>query len=171
MVSVALHCIPPVESLYEIGCGAGPNLRMLQKDYCEVMRLGGSEPSDGLRAWASEHLGVTIDNLTLPDVPDTPWEAVLSCYALAYCDHDAARETLQRLRATTKYLILMEPNAYTKPYGAPGMYTRGEGTLPEYAHDYLNLLTETGWSLIWRWPLLPPTGGLNAVIVAELETV
>lgn len=170
MLRVALHLIPAVESLYEIGCGAGPNLRRLQKDHCEVLRLGGSEPADGLRAWASEHLGLTIDNLTLPDVPDTPWESVLSCYALAYCDHDTAATTLQRLRAVTKYLILMEPNAFVNPYQGPGTYSRG-GALPEHVHDYPNLLRDTGWNMVWRWPMLPPTDGLNTVIVAELETV
>ena len=170
MLHVAMHCIPSVESVYEIGCGAGPNLRRLQKDHCEVLRLGGSEPANGLRAWASEHLGIPIDNLTLPDVPESTWDCVLSCYALAYCEPSIAQQTLERLRAVTKHLILMEPNADVSPYRGPGVYSRG-GSLPEFVHDYPYLLRDTGWNMVWRWPMLPPTDGLNAVIVAELETV
>jgi len=168
---VALHCIPDLDSVYEVACGAGPNLRRLKDDYCHPMTLGGSEPCEGLAAWASEHLGVTIDRLALPDVPDgTSWDAVLSCYALAYCDPEAAIQSLTNFKKLgARYLILMEPNAYVHPYEKAGLYSRG-GALPEWAHDYPNLLRETGWGLLWRWPFMPPTDGLNTILIAEQES-
>ena len=167
---IALHCLPDVESVYEVGCGSGPNLRRLKDDYCHPLTLGGSEPCEGMAAWASEHLGLSIDRLALPDVPEgTSWDCVLSCYALAYCDAETAVQSLTNLKKIARYLLLMEPSAYVEPYAAPGLYSRG-GALPEYAHDYPRLLRETGWSVLWRWPMTPPKDGLNTILLAEQES-
>lgn len=167
-IVAALHCLPEIESVYEIGCGSGPNLRLLKDDFCHPLRLGGSEPCEGMAAWASEHLGLTIDRLALPDVPQDPWDAVLSVYALAYLQPEAVKETLAGLRKVAKYLVLFEPNAGVLPYDQAGLYRRGQ-CLPEWAHDYPTYLRDTGWSMTWRWPHMPPTDGLNAIIVAEQE--
>jgi hypothetical protein len=152
---LALRCLPPVASLYEIGCGSGPNLRLLKAMYPE-MRLGGSEPCQGLATWASEHIGCHIDQAFLPDGAPTGYDVMLSCYALAYVDEDAVRETLRRTE--TLHAILMEPNA--------GLVSGGAG-VPEVQHDYLTALEETGWRLQFRWPIMPPVQGLNACIVAS----
>lgn len=167
-IEAAVRLLPEaITSLYEVGCGSGPNLRRLKESF-PLLTLGGSEPCEGMAAWASEHLGVTIDRLALPDVPQDPWDCILSCYALAYVDAEAAIQSLRDLKA--RYLILMEPTAYLDPYDQPGLYRRG-ACLPEYAHDWPHLLRAAGWSTLWRWPHLPPTDGLNAVTIAEQESV
>lgn len=157
MVPLALKLLQPVTSVYELGCGSGPNLRLL-KELMPELPIGGSEPSPGLAGWASEHLGVHIDQTTLPGVPSDPWDVYLSCYALAYVDPEDVLTTLRGLDG--RALVLMEPN------GDGSLVSLGYG-IPEWHHDYLALLAESGWRMKWRWPLLPPVQGLNAVIIAE----
>lgn len=164
----ALKTLPPLESLYEVGCGSGPNLRLIQAEYPRPLELGGSDPSAGMAAWASEHLAVTIDNVALPQVPDRLWDCVVSCYALAYLEPKEFKETLENLREVATYLVLFEPNAFVMPYAGPNLYSLG-GAVPCWAHDYPSVLRKTGWQTIWRWPYCPHKDGLNAVIVAEQE--
>ena len=88
MILVALSCLPDVISLYEVGCGSGPNLRLLQK-HRHWLALGGSEPCPGMAVFASEQLGILIDQTALPDGPTTTWDVILSCYTMAYLDPEA----------------------------------------------------------------------------------
>ena len=155
-VLLALRCLPPVTSLYEIGCGSGPNLRLIQTVFPEITRLGGSEPCQGMAAWASEHVGCHIDQALLPDGIPTGYDVLLSCYTLAYVDEATMLETLKR--AETQHLILLEPNM--------GLVSGGYG-VPEFQHDYLTALNDTGWQLQFRWPVMPPVQGLNACIIAS----
>lgn len=164
----ALLTLPELESVYEVGCGSGPNLRLIKEIYCHPLRLGGADPSPGMAAWASEHLGISVDVMALPQVPDTKWDCVMSCYAMAYLEPNDAEKTLDNLRKVAKYLVLFEPNAGIHPYDQPGMYSRG-GALPEWAHDYPVMLRNTGWLTLWRWPYMPPKDGLNTMIVAEQD--
>ena len=114
-----------------------------------------------MAAFASEQLGITIDTMALPDGPSKPWDAILSCYTMAYVDQEGLRETLQGLySAGHPYLILMEP------MGQGDLVHRGVGALSEWHHNYLMALAETGWELLWRWPVLPPADGLNTLIIA-----
>jgi hypothetical protein len=121
-----------------------------------------------MAAFASEHLGITIDRVALPEVSSGEWDAVCSVYALAYLDPEDVLTTLTNCRnSKVKYLIFMEPSAYVHPFGPPGVYAWQEGGLPELAHDYAQACRDTGWSLLWRWPILPPAGGLNTLTIAE----
>ena len=164
----ALGPLPPLRSLYEVGCGSGPNLRLIKEQYKHPITLGGADPSPGMAAWASEHLGIPIQTQALPDLPEEPWDAVISCYAFAYVEPEDVVKALEGLRKIAKYLVIFEPNAHMYPYEEPGLYSRG-GALPEWAHDYPALLHDTGWLTLWRWPYIPPKDGLNAMIVARQE--
>lgn len=164
----ALKTLPPLDSLYEIGCGSGPNLRLIKEKYPRELVLGGSEPSPGMAAWASEYLGVKIDNTALPQLPDESWDCVMSCYALAYVEPDDLKATLSGLQKVATYVVLFEPNAHLMPYEGPNLYSLG-GAVPCWAHDYPTVLRECGWQMIWRWPYLPHKDGMNALIVAEQE--
>lgn len=168
MVEVALHCLPLVESVYEVGCGSGPNLRRLRAMFPSALRLGGSEPCESLAAWASEHLGIPIAQTALPDVPSGPWDVVLSVYTMAYCEPDTVAAVLDKLQGVAKYLVLLEPTADCPPFGAAGLYVRAPGGLPEWAHDYPDL-AGPGWTTLWKWPLLPPTDGCNALTILTRE--
>lgn len=161
-IPVAVGLLPHVSSVYELGCGSGVNLRILQRAYPHL-RLGGLEPSPQYRAWAQEHLGVSIDEGRLPTVPAEPWDVYLSCYTLAYCTPEEALASLKALNGHG--LVLLEPMA--------GVLGRAEGVhlppggIPEYTHEYGALLQEAGWRPSWRWPVLPTAFRMNCLIVAE----
>lgn len=165
---MALRLLEPVSSVYELGCGSGPNLRLLKEYWPVPLKLGGSEPSPGLASWASEHLGVHIDQTALPEVPADDWDVVLTCYALAYVEPEDVLTALSALKA--RALVIAEPNGNVM--GAPaGLMQIVEGGqpvgVPEWHHDYPVLLEASGWRLTWRWPLVTKVHGLNAVLIAE----
>lgn len=169
MIPLALSTLGGVERLYELGCGSGPNLRLLQH-LDPSLRLGGSDPSPGLAAWASEHLGVHIDQTALPEVPSDRWDCVLTCYTLAYVEPEDVVTALSGLNA--RALVLLEPMGDVAGDSVGLGYMRdptsGERVgVPEWHHDYSHLLQESNWRMTWRWPLIPRTHGLNALLIAE----
>lgn len=166
MVDVALQCLGDVQSVYEVGCGSGPNLRRIKERYPEI-KLGGSDPCESLAVWASEHLGVSIDRTALPDVPQDPWDCILSCYTFAYLEPDEAAITFDKLQKVTKHIVLIEPTARCCPFGGPGLYRRGDA-LPEWAHDFQDL-AGPAWRTLWKWPVLPHVDGCNAVTILTRE--
>lgn len=161
-VLLALSCLPEFKSLYELGCGSGPNLRAIQSRRPGIT-LGGSEPNPGLAAWASEHLGVSIDRWALPDIPDSPWDVTLSCYAMAYVDVPTVTQVLTQV--TSPHFVIIEPTAYVLPFETAGLYTGH--AMPCYVHDYQGLAESQGWRTLWRWPIVPHYQGLNAVLILE----
>ena len=164
----ALRLLSPVTSVYELGCGSGPNLRLLKEYWPVPLVLGGSEPSPGLAAWASEHLGIHIDQLALPGVPEDPWDVILTCYALAYVEPEDVLATFAALKA--RALVILEPNGAIQgaPAGLMQMTEDGHPVgVPEWHHDYPALLAESGWRMTWRWPMSRRVHGLNAVLIAE----
>lgn len=167
MIPMALEVLGNVTSLYELGCGSGPNLRLL-KYMSPELTLGGSEPCVGSAAWASEHLGVHIDPFQLPEAPKDRWDVFMTCYTLAYVEPKDVTEALTPLDA--RALILVEPmgDALGDPVGLCQVTDRGVPVgVPEWHHDYPALLAESGWRLTWRWPILPRVHGLNAILIAE----
>ena len=150
---MAMYALHP-ESVYELGCGAGPNLRLLQT-VAPDLRIGGSDPVEGYQTFASQALGVPIDGDELPDVPRTGWDVVVTCYVLAYLPSSVVVETLQRLhQSEARALVLMEPMTTAT---APGTV----------CHPYRLFLKETGWAVTWGWPVLPSPDGLDTCLIAE----
>lgn len=84
-----------VTSLYEIGCGAGANLRLIQSHRPEI-RLGGSDGVLAYVEWAAKHCGLTLWYEPLPAItaPDGPWDAILVSYVLSYLTPEEAQATL-----------------------------------------------------------------------------
>lgn len=163
-ILTALSCIPQFQSVYELGCGSGPNLRRIVHARPGTT-VGGSEPNESLAAWASEHLGVQIDRMPLPVVPVRRWDVTFSCYTMAYVDEVTARQTFDDVRSRT--FIVLEPSAGVAPFGASGVYTGH--AMPCYVHDYHSLAESTGWRVLWRWPLYPHHQGLNVVLTLERD--
>lgn len=161
-ILTALACIPPFRSVYELGCGAGPNLRRIIHARPGVI-VGGSEPNEGLARWASEHLNVPIERDPLPALPVTSWDVTISCYTMAYVDDVTVRQVLEDVRSPR--MVIMEPTALIAPFGAPGVYSGH--AMPCYVHDYYTLAQEAGWNVLWRWPLYPHVQGLNVVLTLE----
>ena len=148
-----------VGTVYEIGCGSGPNLRLL-RDYFPKMFLSGSEPNTDLRNHCSKYF--PCDDLTLPDVPNKSFDCVLSVYTLAYVEN-VGKILWDLYNAGNKYLVLVEPTAGFHPFDKPGLY-QGHA-MPSYVHDYLALSKDAGWSVQWRWPIIPHYQGLNCTLI------
>lgn len=161
-IVLAVGIAPASGSIYEIGCNSGPNLRLIRR-YLPGMRLGGLEMVPVAATYAQEHLGVPIDCGILPDdLPDSPWDIVLSCYTLAYLDPEDAQITMRKMsQMAQQALIIVEP--FPSP-GSPVGQCRHDG-LPEWRHDYESTFGALGWQVMWKWPLIPPVQHTNAVLV------
>lgn len=132
------------KAVYEIGCGAGPNLRLLREKLPEV-RLGGSDLNPGYVKWAREHLGLPITVQGLPQDVGPEWDITLSGYTMAYCPPDVVAQQLERIES--QHLILMEP------WGKGECVATGVAAIPTWYHDWRRLTGDTGWSMEWRWPI------------------
>lgn len=163
-IPLALALVAPVESLYEIGCNSGPNLRLARR-YFPHLKLGGLEVAEVAATMAHDRLGVPIEQGSLPDdLPDSEWDVVLSCYTMAYLDPEDAHTTMLRLNRMARLaIILLEPMAV----GAlPVGQCRDDG-LPEWRHDYERTFHAIGWRTAWKWPLIPPKQHTNAVLILQ----
>ena len=160
---LALACLPRTASLYEVGCGAGPNLRLVQGAAPHI-RLGGSEPSPADRVWAESHLNLSLDAGALPETPATRWDVVLSCYVLAYATEALAAAWLRQLPAAT--VLVMELGTRDQE-----SFPHTGGTIPHYHHNYDRLFAATGWHLKWAWPLPYEhcATSPNLLLIAERE--
>ena len=159
-ILTALSCLPPFTSLYELGAGCGPNLRLIHY-YRRQTKLAGFDTNPGHVAFARER-GLEITHGDFPQAPGEEWDVALSCYALAYVEPEIAKDTIAAIGS--KALVLFEPTALIEPFAQPGLYQLG---VPTFAHDYLSMLRDTGWRIHWRWPLYPHHQGLNVIVVAE----
>ena len=148
-----------IGTLYEIGCGSGPNLRLL-RDYFSKMYLAGSEPNQSLRDHCRKYF--PCDDLTLPEIPTKSYDCVLSVYTLAYV------ENIEPVFSGfydngTKYMVLVEPSAGIYPFDKPGLY-QGHA-MTSYVHDYPRLAGYHGWKIEYRWPIIPHYQGLNCTLI------
>ena len=163
---MATELVKPFTSLYEVGCGSGPNLRLLRERYPTV-RLGGSEPGETMAQWAADRLQIHIDRVPLPElaIKHKDWDVILAMYVLAYLDEEDVILALRRMRdAAPRALILAEPTGGV--LGSPYGLASRNGALPEWYHDYARLLPASGWAIQWRWLVMPPVDGLNVLTIA-----
>ena len=145
------------KSLYEIGCGPGANLRLLQRE-CPGVRLGGSDVNEWYVKWAQERLHVPIEHKTLPHGVGPEWDVTLTCFTLSYLDLEDTLETLTRVQ--TRSLILMEP------WGDVETWYSVDQTVALRNHPWLALAERTGWFLTWRWPV-PEVNGLDSLAIFQ----
>jgi trans-aconitate methyltransferase len=175
----ALDLCPDLQSVFEVGCGAGPNLRLIHHRRPEI-RLGGADVSPLAAAWARQYLECPIDVQELPECdPSGIWDAVLSMYTLTYLNPDEVRVALKHLtRVASKALLLAEPqpgNGLTEgqqQWADTGQTVRIDGrdipvvACESWAHDYPQLLDDLGWYIEWRWPV-PRVDRLNVMTIAR----
>ncbi len=170
MLCELLTALPPFTSLYEVGCGSGPNLRLLQLQQPEL-RLGGGDSCRVMAQYATHHLGIPIDHATLPqEAPTGSWDLVLSFYSLAYISVRSVIETLGRMRdGCVKALFLVEPTAHVAPHEEQGWLWSGPNGLkvPDAVHDYDRMLAMTGWKPTLRWQIVPQILHVNAATYCE----
>lgn len=148
----------PLSSLYEIGCGAGPNLKRLKAAYPDLT-LGGCDFAQPLVELAAPYGEVTVQSA--PCKVGREWDATLTCYALAYLDPHELADSLRAIES--RYLILAEPMGTN----ACEFVVPLSGALPFWVHDYQWFLVRTGWKPLWSRDLPEPHDSMNRILIAE----
>ena len=138
----ALKALPRFESVRELGCCAGTNLRLIREAFPHVMNQGMDVSQDAV-IFAQDKLAkdglvsvICADMLT-----DAPyWEpqevdVVISCYSLAYISpEDLPTLMTSIVRSARVGCVFVEPMM-----GEPGPIHASTG-LTEWRHDYVRLL-------------------------------
>ena len=103
---VELLDLAPGKSVYEVGCGAGANMYLMQR---EGMIVGGSDYAEGLieTAHAVVPNAREMGAMEAADIPtEEKYDAVYSCGVFSYFpDHDYATRVLERMLAKSRHAI------------------------------------------------------------------
>ncbi len=132
-------------AVFEIGCGPGPNFRLLRSRHPNIV-IGGSD----INPREIEFLKAQFDgDFTVRPAPHeipASYDALLSCFTMAYMYPGAVK---QQLRLTkTRWLVLIEP------WGEDQLFMGiEEDVSPMWHHDWWSMTRATGWQLRYRWPI------------------
>lgn len=103
---VELLDLTPGKSVYEVGCGAGANMYLMQR---EGMIVGGSDYAEGLieTARAVVPNAREMGAMEAADIPtEEKYDAVYSCGVFSYFpDHAYATRVLERMLEKSRYAI------------------------------------------------------------------
>jgi len=177
-VVAALAVLGDVQSVLDLGCQCGPNLRVLHDHYPHLQLIGLDCNPQALafgRQWLPEAdflEGVLPDALT--SWGDHSVDVVLSTYTLAYQSPDTIEAALAHcLRIARRAVILIEP----MPNPDPERIDVAGSDYVEWRHPYgviLGWLVTQHGARTFRWEPMPrydtlsgaliitPTGGLDA---------
>jgi SAM-dependent methyltransferase len=168
-VQQAIESLPGVQSVLEIGCGPGANLRAWRAAHPEWVLLGVDVNPAAVRWCQRQFAGDRDVVLACEDYLTSPWlpmaDVVVSCYSLAYVDPAALDGMLAKCwRSARRGLVLAEPMAGD---GLPVGPCAAEQE--EWRHDYAEALWRVGARQLITWPVTPPADRLNALVVARKE--
>jgi hypothetical protein len=145
------------QNVFEIGCGSGPNLRLLQAQRPDIT-IAGMDSDPFLAAHAEQRLGVKIHAAKVPDFMPQACHTVLTCYSLAYVHPDRLPVVFSGL-AGNYITILMEPSAVGQP--------EAEITGKRYwIHDY-KARFEPDFELVQEWDIPAPVDSLNKLYILK----
>lgn len=103
---VELLDLTPGKSVYEVGCGAGANMYLMQR---EGMIVGGSDYAEGLieTAHAVVPNAREMGAMEAADIPtEEKYDAVYSCGVFSYFpDHAYATRVLERMLEKSRYAV------------------------------------------------------------------
>ena len=103
---VELLDLTPGKSVYEVGCGAGANMYLMQR---EGMIVGGSDYAEGLieTARAVVPNAREMGAMEAADIPtEEKYDAVYSCGVFSYFpDHAYATRVLERMLEKSRYAV------------------------------------------------------------------
>ena len=103
---IELLDLTPGKSVYEVGCGAGANMYLMQR---EGMIVGGSDYAEGLieTARAVVPNAREMGAMEAADIPtEEKYDAVYSCGVFSYFpDHDYATRVLERMLAKSRHAV------------------------------------------------------------------
>lgn len=156
----------PISSVLELGCHAGPNLRLLATRFPDAT-ISGVDVNLASIEEARRSLGEFPNVIAkhadlrreLESTHNDAVDCIVSCFALAYIDPQAVVEVLGNAwRATSKALILMEPHPWPDQTADPS----------GWRHDYPALLERAGCPTAQTEALDRDSrvGELNAVTIA-----
>ena len=170
----ALHAIRrPFGSLVELGCNAGPNLRLIHEAFPGVALAGADVNAEalgyGLRQARDEGWGyetMTLDltrDLSLVIADQRAFDVVLCCYALAYVAPANIERVLREVKCLARRaVLLLEPTATSRPSEPCAEH--------EWAHPFPDLVRAV-WPDAWSitdWPVSPPADRLNHLTLVEV---
>lgn len=155
----AIASLGPADSLLEVGCNAGVNLRLIHERWPTMRLLGVDACGTAVEYLNSSGLpasGLIGDvRHVLPLIPDDAHDIVLSCYCLAYIEPGELDDVLSHMVQIARVgIVLAEPMIR-------GASVRLEASIPEWAHDYE--ATFAGLA-VRAWPVTPPVDRLNCVL-------
>jgi SAM-dependent methyltransferase len=160
-----ISSVEPLSSVLELGCHAGPNLRLLAARFPNA-RVMGVDVNEAALAEARRSL-TGFPNVTvacgdlrgeLERLEDRSVDCVVSCFVLAYVDPSEIGGVLEQAwRVARKGLALMEPHPRSdQPAEQSG-----------WRHDYVALLTRADAVVSTQWLAEGDRlGELNAVTIA-----
>jgi len=155
---MAVACVK-ARSVYELGCGPGPSLRLLRETMPDL-KLGGCDIRPAYVEWCLQH-GLYAEVATCPQPVKPEWDATLSCYVMAYLDKELTIEQLSVIQSRS--LILMEPQGHGEC--TANIAGLNKICAPRFYHNWRELLRVTGWEMIWRWPV-SQADDLSTLVIA-----
>jgi len=167
----AVASIGELGSALEVGCNAGPNLRLLHARSPQTILAGIDIHPDVLafgearaqaEGWRWRGVPGAMQEV-LPTLKGESLDLVFSCYALAYLPpEDVGPVLYHMLRVARKAVVLAEPMVLG-PLAREGLISTHMG---ECRHDYLRVLRAIGLTRFsYRiWPVVPPVDRLNGVL-------
>jgi SAM-dependent methyltransferase len=156
----------PLSSVLELGCHAGPNLRLLARRFPDARIIGidvNLPAIEEARRSLADCANVTASHGDLRGelarLEDDAVDCVVSCFALAYVDpHEIGAVLGEAWRVARKALIVLEPHP------GPGQAAEPSG----WRHEYALLMNRAGIPGAHTEPLERDerAGELNAVTIA-----
>lgn len=160
------------ESVLDVGCNAGPNLRRIHEEF-PACALAGFDVNAEAVAYASirfaemgtaAHLRVGTFEEVLPEAPADGVDLVISSFSLAYVPpRDLFRVLGHCVRAARRGLVLAEPLPFDP--------ARPEGVLsgtPDWRHDYRRTLGLLGVRDVDTYDRPEPGHEWSGLVVARL---
>lgn len=160
----AVASLMPATSLLEIGCNAGPNLRLIHERWPEISLWGLDANEDAIHymmagQWNRRVGGLYGDlRVVLPKQEEKSVDIVLSSYCLAYIEPDEIADVLAHMQRIARVgLVVAEP---------AGPSRRIEAGIPEWEHDYLRHLRDPV-NVVYCKQIEPPVERLNYVLAVS----
>lgn len=133
----AIASLMSATSLLEIGCNAGPNLRLIHERWPEVGLGGIDANADALEMVNAKFGDYVVDTWhydlrdALPQIANLAYDIVLSSYCLAYIEpHEIAGVLAHMVRIARVGLVIAEPMVFDQPEDS---FPAG---IPEWRYDY-----------------------------------
>lgn len=158
----AVASLMPAASLLEIGCNAGPNLRLIHERWPEV-GLYGLDANVAAVTYCGERLRMTAIEGDVrrwaPTLADKAFDVVLTSYCLAYIEAEEITNVLAHLvRIARVGLVIAEPMVFS---GGSQPYPAG---IQEWAHNYIERFPDATTAVAL---VDPPVERLNAVLTVR----